>query len=126
MALYKWSNKVAWSAGAWFSPENAGTTWQVLKKTATWYNWDNESWAVISVNGQTWAVTVSEFEPDNAGSTDQVLTKTDDWYDWQTPAAWWIICDPNSPIDITTIRCGTEEQYQLLESYSSTTAYLTI
>lgn len=28
-------------ASWWFEPENAGSTWQVLKKTATWYNWGN-------------------------------------------------------------------------------------
>lgn len=25
----------------WFEPEDSGTTWQVLKKTDTWYNWGN-------------------------------------------------------------------------------------
>ena len=41
MALYKGSQKVAWSAGTGFYPQNSGTTWQVLTKTTTWYNWDD-------------------------------------------------------------------------------------
>ena len=34
-----YSTPDSWSG--WFVPENAGSTWQVLKKTATWYNWGN-------------------------------------------------------------------------------------
>ena len=109
-----------------FTPSWTATTWYVVKKTADWYWWAAESWAVTSVNWQTWAVTVSEFTPTSSGSTDQVLTKTAWWYDWATPAASWIICDPNSPITIDKIRCWTEAQYSALWTYSSTTAYLTI
>lgn len=110
----------------WFNPESAWTTWYVLKKTATWYDWGAESWAVTSVNWQTWAVTVSEFTPTSAGTTDQVLTKTAWWYDWATPAASGIVCDPNSPIQIDKIRCWTENQYSALQSYWEGTAYLTV
>ena len=109
-----------------FNPWGTATTWYVLKKTADWYWWDAESWAVTSVNGQTGAVTVSEFTPTSSGSTDQVLTKTANWYDWATPAASGIVCDPNSPITITKIRCWTESQYSNLGSYDSSCAYLTI
>ena len=40
MALYKWDIKVSGVGGA-FSPENPWSTWQVLKKTATGYSWEN-------------------------------------------------------------------------------------
>ena len=109
-----------------FNPWGTATTWYVLKKTADWYWWDAESWAVTSVNGQTGAVTVSEFTPTSAGTTDQVLTKTANWYDWAAPAASGIVCDPNSPITITKIRCWTESQYSNLWTYDSSTAYMTI
>jgi len=109
-----------------FNPWGTATTWYVLKKTANWYWWDAESWAVTSVNWQTGAVTVSEFTPTSSGSTDQVLTKTANWYDWATPAASGIICDPNSPITITKIRCWTEAQYSALSTKDSSTAYLTV
>ena len=66
------------------------------------------------------------FNPASAWTTDQVLTKTANGYDWATPAASWIICDPNSPITIDKIRCGTEAQYSALTSYSEGTAYLTV
>ena len=50
MALYKGSQKVAWSAGVGFDPQNAGTTWQVLTKTATGYNWDDATGSIESSN----------------------------------------------------------------------------
>ena len=109
-----------------FNPWGTATTGYVLKKTADWYWWDAESWAVTSVNWQTGAVTVSEFTPTSAGTTDQVLTKTANWYDWAAPAASGIVCDPNSPITITKIRCWTESQYSNLWTYDSSTAYMTI
>lgn len=40
MALYRWSTKISW-VWKWFNPENAGTTWQVLTKTATGYNYQD-------------------------------------------------------------------------------------
>ena len=71
-----------------FDPENAGSTGQVLKKTATWYQWANESWGwggwwwgwgwwVTSVNGRTWAVTVKEVP--SWWNSWEVLTKTSAW-----------------------------------------------
>ena len=77
------------------------TTGQVLKKTATWYQWADESWWggwwVTSVNGRTWAVTVNEVS--SWGTAWQVLTKTNDGYGWSTAASgdsnvkmfllWW-------------------------------------
>ena len=71
-----------------FDPENTGTLGQVLKRTSTGYRRANESWAVTSVNGQTWDVTVDEFEPSNTWTTGQVLTKTASGYSWQNGWGW--------------------------------------
>ena len=40
MAIYRWGTKLAW---VWksFNPENSWTEWQFLKKTSTWYAFDN-------------------------------------------------------------------------------------
>lgn len=102
------------------------TVWQVLKKTANWEEWANESWLVTSVNGQTGAVTVNEFDPASAGTTDQILTKTANGYDWANAPVSWIQIDPNSPIQLQYIWAWTQAQYDALSSYSDTTAYLTI
>lgn len=62
LAVFDWATwkliKDWWSVPTWFNPW-AWTTWQVLKKTNDWYWWANESWAVTSVNWQTWAVTLT-------------------------------------------------------------------
>ena len=47
MAIYRWSVKLAW-IWAWFNPQNAGTEWQVLTKTALWYEWDDPAWSDYS------------------------------------------------------------------------------
>lgn len=85
-----------------FEPSNSGTSWQVLKKTSNGYSWQNESWGwgtytgwdwisidsnnvidntwVLSVNNQTWAVTVNEVP--SWGTEWQVLQKTSSGYAW--------------------------------------------
>lgn len=85
-----------------FEPSNAWTVGQVIKKTATGYQWANESWWwgsytagdwisidsnnvidntwVLSVNNQTWAVTVNEVP--SWGNEGQVLQKTSSGYAW--------------------------------------------
>ena len=42
MALYRWSTKLA-GIGNWFNPSNAGSTDQILTKTAWWYEWQDPS-----------------------------------------------------------------------------------
>jgi hypothetical protein len=111
------SNPTEWMA--WYDTTNDAL------KVYDGSNWI-QTWAVTSVNGNTWAVTVSEFTPSSAGTTDQILTKTANWYDWANAPVSWIQCDPNSPIQIDKIRAGTQSQYDNLWTYSSTTAYLTI
>lgn len=95
-----------------FDPDNQWTTGQVIKKTADWYEWANESWTtyywgtgitidwnnyinndwVLTVNGdspdQNGNINVTEFDPDNAGSTGQVLKKTANGYEWANES-WW-------------------------------------
>ena len=85
-----------------FEPSNSGTSWQVLKKTSNGYSWQNESWWwgtytgwdwisidsnnvidntwVLSVNNQTWPVTVNEVP--SWGNEGQVLQKTSSGYAW--------------------------------------------
>ena len=60
-----------------FSPGNTWSTWQVLKKTASWYQWANESWWGGWGWGWGW-----NFNPTNTGTPWQVLTKTLTWYEW--------------------------------------------
>ena len=85
-----------------FEPSNVWTVGQVIKKTATGYQWANESWWwesytagdwisidsnnvidntwVLSVNNQTWAVTVNEVP--SWGNEGQILQKTSSGYAW--------------------------------------------
>ena len=44
---------------------------------------------------------------------------------WAAPSGW-ISLDANSPMTVTTMRVGTQAQYEALQSYSNTTVYLTI
>lgn len=64
-----------WSGG--FVPENAWSTWQVLKKTATWYDWENESSAVTSVNTKTWAVTLATDDISDTNQDHKFVTAAD-------------------------------------------------
>lgn len=88
-----WVLSVNWDSWAVtvdeFVPWNTGSVWQVLKKTASWYEWDSESDAVTSVNWQTGAVTVEEFIPWNEWETWQVLKKTSTWYSWWNESWGW-------------------------------------
>ena len=43
---------------------------------------------VTSVNGKTWALTVSEFSPSWTATTGYVVTKTANWYWWAAPSGW--------------------------------------
>ena len=107
------NNALWWKQDSLTLPSSP-TQWNLV----TW--WANNE---TLVDG--WAVPTG-FNPASAWTTGNVLTKTANWYDWSAPAASGIQCDPNSPINITTIWCGTEAQYSALQSYSSTTAYMTV
>ena len=107
----------------WDSTDNWNLWWWV-----TWVvTYDNTiiNTGVLSVNGQTWAVTVSEFTPWWTATTGYVVTKTASGYEWQAPTGW-IEVDSASPIQLTKIWAGTQAQYEALGSYDATTVYLTI
>lgn len=77
-----------------FDPENAGSTGQVLKKTANGYEWANESWwwntyyagTWISIDGNNyisndWVLTVNGNAPDQNGNINVSWTNYTAW-DW--------------------------------------------
>ena len=97
MALYRWNVKLAW-IWAWFNPSSSWSTWQYLKRTSNWYDWDS----------------VSEFEPSNTGSTDQVLTKTAGWYEWATLASWWL---PVEFVEKLTLTGSSNDQQYIGKTY---------
>jgi len=57
----------------WTWDPTVDTNWKLLKTPTD---------AVLSVNGRTWAVTVSEFNPDWTATTGYILVKTANWYWW--------------------------------------------
>ena len=141
--IHNWTEYEFNGVNGWVTSVN-GNTWAVtvndVKVSASapsnptewmsWYDTTNDAlkvydgsnwiqtWAVTSVNWQTWAVTVSEFTPSSAGTTDQILTKTANWYDWANAPASWLQVSPNSPITwIKYIWYGTEAQYAALSQY---------
>ena len=100
MALYKWSTKVSWSAWAWFSPENTGTTGQVLTKTSTWYSYQDaptelpSSWTNWQYLQKTaiWLVWADIEALPSGWTTGQVLKKTQSWAEWADESelpSWW-------------------------------------
>lgn len=70
----------------WSSVQNdnlwGATTWVVQ------FNNDITNTGVLSVNGQSGAVSVSEFTPWWTATTGYVVTKTADGYEWAAPS-WW-------------------------------------
>lgn len=75
-----------------FEPENAGSIGQVLKKTATGYEWANESGGGgiytpghgINIDQNNEISNTLPFDPDNAGITGNVLKKTNQGYEWDS------------------------------------------
>lgn len=67
-----------------FSPSNTWTAWQVVTKTAWWYEYADAP--VTSVNGSTWAVTISETVVSwDSGTTYTIKVANADPASW-TPA----------------------------------------
>jgi len=61
------------------APYSTASNWkQILSPTGS----------VTSVNGSTWAVTVSEFTPWWTATTGYVVTKTASGYEWSAPSGW--------------------------------------
>ena len=61
------------------SPYSTAANWKEILSPTGW---------VTSVNGNTWAVTVSEFSPSWTATTGYVVTKTANWYWWAAPSGW--------------------------------------
>lgn len=107
LAVFDWATwkliKDWWAIPTWFNPW-AWTTWQVLKKTNDWYWWANESWAVTSVNWQTWAVTLT-IPSDTGDLTNGAWYIT--WIDsWDVTTALWYT-PANSANLWTAAACNT-------------------
>lgn len=47
------------STASFFAPETAGTQWQVLTKTASWYEWQQPSGWEVMVSSQSWNILTS-------------------------------------------------------------------
>ena len=129
--LVTWGANNKTLADGWAIPTGLPSGWttgQVVKKTADWAEWANESWAVTSVNWNTWAVTVSEFTPSWTATTGYVVTKTNNGYEWAAPSGWIGISSQSNNIltSWATIRAGSQSDYENLWSYDNNTVYLTI
>ena len=84
--------------------------------------------SVTSVNGNTWAVTVSEFTPSWTATTGYVVTKTAWGYEWAAPAGWVDISSQANNIltSWAKLRAWSQADYENLWTYDSNTVYLTI
>ena len=102
-------------------------SWGWIYTAWTWININNNeisNTGVISVNNNTWAVTVNEVP--SSWTTGYVLTKTANWYWWATPAATGITNNTTwTTSSITQMRVWTEAEYQALSSYSDSILYFT-
>ena len=67
----------------------------------TWITETSISFPVTSVNGSTWAVTVSEFNPWGTATTGYVLKKTADWYWWDAES--WAVTSVNGQTGAVTV-----------------------
>jgi len=154
MAVFDWATwKVIrdWgSVPTWFAPWNDWTTGQVLKKTNSWYEWDDESgwggsWDVVwpdsSTNGHlaVFDGTTGKLIKDGGsvptwvpswGTDGQVLSKVSWNIAWANPSGWWDVVVSSQTGNILTtgmkIRCGTEWDYANLGTYDSNSLYLTV
>jgi len=83
-ALLQWTDAQKWDV--WVVTEEnksymLGWTWDPTIE-ANWKLLKTPTDAVLSVNGKTWAVTLSEFLPDWTATTGYILVKTANWYWW--------------------------------------------
>ena len=67
----------------------------------TWITETSIAFPVTSVNGSTWAVTVSEFNPWGTATTGYVLKKTADWYWWDAES--WAVTSVNGQTGAVTV-----------------------
>lgn len=116
-------NDIKVAAAAPASPTEWMTWYDTTNDALKVYDGSNwiQTWAVTSVNWNTWAVTVSEFTPGNAWSTDQILTKTVSWYERAVAPVSWIQNDTTwTTTTVTKIRAWTEAEYALITPNANT------
>ena len=131
-----WAETIAWTKTFSTSPvvlnktTAAANTWtaiateaQVYKKQDTLVSWTN----IKTVKGTSLlgSGNIAINEVPSSWTTWYVLTKTSSWYWWAEPTGW-ISLDANSPITVSKLRVGTEQQYASLSSYSADTIYMTV
>ena len=90
--VVRWANNKTiadwWAIPTWYNPWNAWNTWQVLTKTAWGYEYADAP--VTSVNGQTWAVTISGWITNDTTGTTSTVTKI-----WAWTEAEYALITPN-------------------------------
>lgn len=92
-----------------FDPSNYWSTWQLLTKTSSWYDWETKYTL-----------------PTGTATTGYVLTKigtSASAYAWRQG---WLQKASNSPLNIQYFWAWTQAEYDALESYSDDTVYFTI
>lgn len=102
------------------APYSTAANWKEILAPTGW---------VTSVNGNTWAVTVSEFTPWWTATTGYVVTKTASGYEWSAPSGWDVVVSSQANNILTSwmkIRAWTETNYTNLWTYDNNTLYLTV
>ena len=74
------------------APYSTAANWKEILAPTGW---------VTSVNGSTWAVTVSEFTPWGTATTGYVVKKTADWYEWAAES--WAVTSVNGNTGAVTV-----------------------
>ncbi len=106
-----------WEKYTWNNKQDTMSAWSWISVTS---NTISNTW-VLSVNSNTWAVTVTEFSPTSSWTTWQVLTKTAWWYDRAAAPATWIQNDTTwTTTTVTAIRAWTEAEYTLITPNANT------
>lgn len=124
---YSSSTFITWS-NDWSSVRNDNLWWWVTWPTLYWENAITNT-GVLSVNWNTWAVTVTPFSPSNSGSTWNVLTKTSSGYNWAAPTGWDFTISTQANNILTSwvpVRAGTQANYDNLGTYDNNWIYLII
>lgn len=94
--------------------------------TITFTQWWVSKWAITTNQSSAETIALDAwFNPWWTATTWYVVTKTADGYEWKQPTGW-ISLDTNSPITVSKLRVGTEQQYSALWSYDASTIYMTV
>jgi hypothetical protein len=137
-STYRTGNVNITPANIWITTQTAYTTkWTATKVPTISTNTlgqvtaiteTNITFPVSSVNGNTGAVTVSEFTPSWTATTGYVVTKTAWGYEWAAPSGWDVMVSTQTWNVLQSwmkIWAGTESNYSNLGTYDDQTVYLT-